>query len=407
MRRATTTLFLAAALLPGCACDTVPGEAVTECEARVEIGNAATDILFVIDESQSMGEEQQNLRDNLSEFVTALANAPVRNDFRIGVTTTSVTPWDPLSPAVYAAGPNACAGCAPYPAGAIVAIERDGNGVPVPFKLWYDGTSWLGPRWLDDDSATLVADFEANVGVGTNGSGKEQPLRASRLALSDRMADGTNAGFLRAGARLALVILTDEDDCSDTAGVLPPNSSAGQAACHDPTTKFAAGQMDSLPEFVDFLRGPIEGEARDPIVAVIAGFDENTLTATPACPTAFDSPTRLDALVSALGPARAFKDSICRTDFGPGLQAIANLLVPQTVPLEGALPDPRMLAVSVTRASGAVDGCPVRSAGTPEASGAGAIYTPPSGGKPATLTFQNGCVLRLGDRVDVRIVCAG
>jgi hypothetical protein len=373
----------------------------------VEIGRAATDILFVIDESGSMDEEQQNLQDNLSEFVTALANAPVRNDFRIGVTTTSVDNWNPVAAPTYASGPNACAGCAPYPAGALVAIERDGTGAPIPFKLWYDGAGgWLGTRWLDADSPSLVADFEINVRVGTDGSGKEQPVRAARLALSDRIADGVNAGFLRSGARLAVVILTDEDDCSDTAGNLPPNSSAGQAACHDPGTKFAAGEMDSLEDFVTFLRGPIEGEPRDPIVAVIAGFDETTL-APDQCGTAYDAPTRLDALVTALGPARAFKDSICRTDFGPGLQAIANLLVPQTVPLEGAPPDPRMLAVSITRAGGAVVGCPVAAAGTPEAASAGALYIPPSEGAPAMLSFQNGCVLRQSDRVDVRIVCAG
>jgi hypothetical protein len=157
---------------------------------------------------------------------------------------------------------------------------------------------------------------------------------------------------------------------------------------------------------VAFLRGPVAGEQRDPIVAVIAGFDEDTLEPD-RCGTAYDAPTRLDALVTALGPSRAMKDSICRTDFGPGLQAIASLLVPQTVPLEGALPDPRMLAVSVTRAGGEVVGCAVAAAGSPDAAAAGAVYTPPGGDAPPTLTFQNACVLRQSDRVDVHIVCAG
>jgi hypothetical protein len=408
MRRATTALLLSAALLPGCACDTVPSDAVTRCEANVVIGEASTDIVFVIDESGSMDEEQQNLQNNLSDFVNALASAPVRNDFRIGVTTTSVTNWDPATPDVYATGPNACAGCAPYAAGALVAIERDGTGAPIPFKLWYDATGWLGARWVNDESPTLVADFEINVRLGTYGSGKEQPLRAIRLALSDRIADGTNAGFLRPGARLAIVILTDEDDCSDSGGNLPTGSSTGQAACHDPAVKFAADQMDSVTDLVSFLRGPIEGETRDPIVAVIAGFDETPPHDPNQCGTSYDAPTRLDALVTALGAENAFKDSICRTDFGPGLQGIADLLVPQTVPIEGAgaLPDPRMLAVSITRPDGEVVGCPVAAAGTPEAPSAGAVYTPQAGGSPATLSFQNACVLRQNDRVDVRIVCA-
>ena len=43
----------------------------------------------------------------------------------------------------------------------------------------------------------------------------EQPLLAAKLALTDRIADGKNAGFVRDDALLAVVILTDEDDQSD------------------------------------------------------------------------------------------------------------------------------------------------------------------------------------------------
>ena len=46
--------------------------------------------------------------------------------------------------------------------------------------------------------------------------------------------------------------------------------------------------------------------------------------------------------------------------------------------------------------------------GTAEASGTtvGAIYTPPEFGRPAQLTFRNGCTLGLGDKINVSIVCA-
>jgi hypothetical protein len=37
---------------------------------------------------------------------------------------------------------------------------------------------------------------------------------------------------------------------------------------------------------------------------------------------------------------------------------------------------------------------------------ADAVYSPPRFGRPAQLTFQNGCTLGLGDRIDLRIVCA-
>jgi hypothetical protein len=40
------------------------------------------------------------------------------------------------------------------------------------------------------------------------------PLAAMRAAFDERIADGTNAGFRRPDALLAVVMLTDENDCS-------------------------------------------------------------------------------------------------------------------------------------------------------------------------------------------------
>jgi len=47
--------------------------------------------------------------------------------------------------------------------------------------------------------------------VGRQGCGFKQPLEAMRTALADNSA---NTGFLREGAMLGVVIITDEDDCS-------------------------------------------------------------------------------------------------------------------------------------------------------------------------------------------------
>jgi hypothetical protein len=54
--------------------------------------------------------------------------------------------------------------------------------------------------------------FASIASVGAAGCGFEQPLEAMRLALVD--ASGPNAGFLRPHARLAVITLQDEDDCS-------------------------------------------------------------------------------------------------------------------------------------------------------------------------------------------------
>ena len=114
------------------ACESVPSDAVTRCEAtRVVPAAVKTDILFVIDDSGSMDEEQANLRDNLSAFIDALVAAPIANEFQIGVTSTSVEEFGATATTgqAYTRGP---ALYKPYPDGALVAIhaERPGRGEP-------------------------------------------------------------------------------------------------------------------------------------------------------------------------------------------------------------------------------------------------------------------------------------
>src|SRR6266850_6669176 len=87
------TALLATALLavPHCTCDSVPANALVDCQ-KTEIlpDSVATDILFVVDDSGSMTEEQANLAANLGAFIDTLVASPVKNDFRIGITNTSV-----------------------------------------------------------------------------------------------------------------------------------------------------------------------------------------------------------------------------------------------------------------------------------------------------------------------------
>jgi hypothetical protein len=391
---------LAAALLAGC--DHVPQNAIESCQAEVRVLPAKTDILLVIDDSGSMSEEQENLRQNLEAFVAALADSAVPHDFQIGITTTDVMEFDGRDH--YGSEPpyDDYSWPVPYPKGALVAVNAsaltDASDIG---DFVYDPTGGFGgDRILRARDPAVAETFQANVLLGTHGAGKEQPFHAAQLALSDAMTQGANAGFLRPGARLGLVILTDEDDCSEPA---PPFVATSNPLCHDGNVK--ARRLPPPAEFLTFLEGPIAGEQRDPVVAVIAGFAPDTLQPT-GCATSYDRPTRLASLLDAMGPERSFRGSICDASFGPSLQRIAELLVPQTVPLEGAPPDPQMLVVSLRKADGTVIACPVVTGDEDSAQG-GAVYTPPLAGQAATLTFQRACRLFPGDRVDLRIVCAG
>ena len=411
------------ATLAGCAsCDHVPGDAVTDCNAQIVPGGAATDILFVVDDSGSMTDKQQALADSLSTFIDALVASPVALDLRIGVTNTSIDDYGGRTAYGADASPSGApypgpAG-APFPVGKLVAIEQDGAGVGqfghFAWGIAYDPAAltsvWGGPRLLASGPA-LARDFKANVHQGEWGSGKEQPLRAMEAALdAASVTTGANFGFLRAGARLAVVILTDEDDCSESG---TPKHVTSDNVCHGTggsTTPINWQYFDPLTDFVSYLDttvGALSGQP--PIVAAIAGF--NGSGAPLGCSGTFFStanPRRIGAFLDLLDAAHAGRTSrlsICQP-FGDALLAIASLIVPQTMPLQQAPADYRMMAVVVQKASGASVACQLEPAGSSGAASAGVVYTPaPSGGLPA-LTFQNSCKLGLGDRVDVRIVCA-
>ncbi|HEY6005326.1 MAG TPA: hypothetical protein VIV57_20770 [Anaeromyxobacter sp.] len=406
----SAAVLLALALLPRCACDTVPSDAVQKCStAQVFAGHVKTDILFVIDDSGSMSQEQANLSANLGAFIDRLATLPIQDDYQIGVTTTDVDDFG--GGTNFTTGPEVGN---PYPRGAIVAITQNGSGIGQAGDLVYNPASfpstngWGGNRILPKGSPTLIQDFKANVLVGIAGSGKEQPFRAVKMALTDRILDGTNAGFLRPGAALAIIFASDEDDCSDSA--VPPKVTSN-TACHDLTNKQTL--LDSVGDFAAFLQGPIQGEVRDTVVASIVGVGEGTLdlacVPTTCCTTAFDRGDRHVALLQAMGP-RSRLASICDTDFSATLADFANAIMSDTLPLEGTPADWHMLVASVTKAGGTKVACKIASAtdSTPaERAAADAIYSAPQAGLPASLTFQGNCSLSPGDLIDVGVVCAG
>jgi hypothetical protein len=393
-------LLCAIAAFSGCAsCENAPDGALERCEDTVVIPSAVrTDILFVIDDSGSMSEEQANLRANLSSFVQALASAPIANEFQVGVTTTSVLDFD--GSAEYPT-PGVSAGV-PYPAGALVAIDQTGGITPGDF-VYQNGFG--GTRILAAGSPSLVQDFEANVQVGIVGTGKEQPFLAARLAIEKSAEGDVNAGFIRPGARLAIVFVSDEDDCSDSSRSITSN-----ARCHELDVK--QNNLDSIDEFAAFLRGPILGATREVLVAAIVPVDPDTLEPSqctnPPLGQAFDKGDRFVDLVGALGPVRTRLASICDASFADALADIAGLLVSQTVPLQGTPADWRMLVAGIERA-GATIPCTIAHEGTPEAAPgqADAVYSPPREGTPASVTFQRNCRVQQGDRIALDVICAG
>ncbi|MBN2361706.1 MAG: choice-of-anchor D domain-containing protein [Deltaproteobacteria bacterium] len=141
----------------------------------VAAGVSLVDILFVVDNSGSMADNQDNLAANFNRFIRAADFRGLQVDFQIGVTTT----------------------------------DLDGD-------QGAGGRLVGSPRILNRNSYDLEGSFTASVRQGVEGSGWEQGLAAAFAALSPPLVDDPayNLGFLRPEAALAVVVVSDEDDQS-------------------------------------------------------------------------------------------------------------------------------------------------------------------------------------------------
>jgi hypothetical protein len=159
------------------------------------------DLIFVIDDSGSMEQEQTNLASNFPAFANLLNAYTISTgetlDYRAAITTTGITADITIQPPVVPGFP-------PFP-----PIPSPQTGLDGKFRQ----ACGMTRPWLERTDPNMASTFACAADVGTNGPAIEMPLRASQLAA---MA-ATNPGFLRSDALLGVIILTDEDDCSRTA----------------------------------------------------------------------------------------------------------------------------------------------------------------------------------------------
>lgn len=143
------------------------------------------DILLVVDNSASMQPYQEELGQNFAGFIQFFLEADVA--YHIAVTSTTLAPG--------------------LPVGSFDCTTED------VLELVEDGEI-AGPLILAPGTPNAEQKFAELVDVGTCGSGAEMGLHASWVALTDRVLDGTNAGFLREDAALSIIYVSDEQDAS-------------------------------------------------------------------------------------------------------------------------------------------------------------------------------------------------
>jgi hypothetical protein len=268
---------------------TPPVDAAPAVDAYEEIpdgqnanGCTKLDVLFVIDNSGSMGEEQANLTANFPMFISVLDASGL--DYRVAVTTTARDYHYTMS----------------FPVGGNIPMNT-GDG---------DDGAMLQPaacnmtkRWIEKADADKVATFSCVANVGTSGNSDEMPLGAMRDAFEERMADNTNTGFRRPDALLGVVFLTDEEDCSYEQ---PVTLGFTQALCE--------AQMEPATNYVAFL-DQYTGHRSRWAAAAIAGMGPGDCTSTFG--TANEA-RRLKEFVQAAG-AQARMSSICDGDLSASL----------------------------------------------------------------------------------------
>jgi hypothetical protein len=132
----------------------------------------SADLLFVIDDSCSMFDEQVSLSDGFGPMVDVILDLGL--DFHVGVVSTDMA-------------------------------DANKSG-----KLQPDASGGL---WIDPSDSNPTLNFEQMANLGTNGSAYEEGLAAIEASL-DTHGAGHNNGFRRVTAQYAVVVLSDEEDQS-------------------------------------------------------------------------------------------------------------------------------------------------------------------------------------------------
>jgi hypothetical protein len=153
-----------------------PPEKVKDIGTTISF-NPRVDILFVIDDSGSMEAKQKNLAKNIELFTNNLASMALL-DYHIGVITTTMGAW---------------------------SGGKGGDGKLVGNPLYIERSTPMG-----------IPALKRNLLVGTNGSGQEKMFEPLYAALTPPVLDNENLGFYRPDAHLAVIIITDTDDQSDS-----------------------------------------------------------------------------------------------------------------------------------------------------------------------------------------------
>jgi hypothetical protein len=171
--------------------DVAPGAEGGGDESGEQDGCQKVDLLFVIDDSDSMQEDQASLVSSFPGFVSGIETLVDVADYHVGVITSDE----------YTSNPP---GCDVY------------GGLVTATHGYHSSESVCGPFANGKNFMTaadqLDVDFGCTAMVGASGHSDEHPMEAMTTAVSPALVNGCNEGFFRDDAVLVIVMITDEED---------------------------------------------------------------------------------------------------------------------------------------------------------------------------------------------------
>jgi hypothetical protein len=209
------------------------------------------DILFVIDNSFSMDQEQKNLLENFPKLIDGLRSPKLGGpgcsasnrqacripNVRLGVVSSDLGAGNYGLPSCEVAGGD----------GGKLQTQPRLAGCTPPTNPWISYTDGVTnvPNPSGDGVEDVKKAFRCIAELGTAGCGYEHQLEAARRALTG-CKDGKctiNPGFIRKDAFLAIVWITDEDDCSAKKPQLFDPAQQGLADPLGPLTSFRCAEF--------------------------------------------------------------------------------------------------------------------------------------------------------------------
>lgn len=314
----------------GCSGDSSLGRSKWQ-DTFLQTSSLSVDILFVVDNSFSMqgpDQEQERLIDAFDQFIANIEESSTR--FHIGVTTTDMD----------REGGGA--------AGRLIEIipcsstpDEDAD----PGYCFDEDTSfetslepYLGTRYISNDMPVALL-FDAMIQSLGNGAGWEKGFWAAKTALYPvedgglSGAGGFNEGFFREDAKLVLIFVSDEDDCSDEGNPLPGEN---QEECY--TMK---AQLRPVFEYVSDFRA-LKNRDEDVVLSAIVGLGNDD--ASDECQKSTSTAYRYLEAVDDFGGVAG---DICQTEFSEILNELGLNAVLRTRFILARTPELSSLEVMV------------------------------------------------------------